>query len=293
MKMPESLQKEVIDTIEWYYVLDEETGRVLYASQALIEQCGPDLMEKGCREALAGSPLLRIFEAPIPPEGSLEWELAIGEQNSYLLIRNRRIWHNRHKCRVGVVIHASDVIGVSRDLSGLILEYKQVVEKNRQLMEELDWNAYHDRLTGLYNRNRYMTDCEALFSHETGYGMASFDINGLKWTNDTSGHEAGDQLIRCAGDALKTMEEEGKAYCYRMGGDEFVLVLRNTTEEELRAACDTVCRRAAPCEMAAGYAMAGPGMGFGTVSKRADDWMYEQKRRMKGREPVKNSKGDT
>lgn len=32
MKMPESLQKEVIDTIEWYYVLDEETGRVLYAS---------------------------------------------------------------------------------------------------------------------------------------------------------------------------------------------------------------------------------------------------------------------
>lgn len=123
-------------------------------------------------------------------------------------------------------------------------------------MEELEWNAYHDRLTALYNRNRYMTDSEALFSHETGYGVASFDINGLKWTNDTSGHEAGDQLIRCAGDDLKTMEKEGKAYCYRVGGTNCP-VLRDTTEEELRR---PVIRYAAePPVMAstASYALAG------------------------------------
>lgn len=324
MSMPYSLQKEVIDTIEWYYVMDEETDRVLYASPALIKQCGPRLMEQPCREVLADSPLLRIFQAAIPPEGSLEWELAIGEQNSYLLIRNRRIWHDGHRCRVGVVIHASDIIGVSRDMSQLIVDYQQAVDRNKQLLNELNWNAYHDQLTCLYNRNKYMTDCEQLFSSQSGYGVMSLDINNLKWVNDHYGHEQGDCLIRTVGKALQTVEEDGRTYCYRVGGDEFVLVSLCSSEHELRAVRDRICAYiasesasykktpmagapdadtvmagspdadtamagspgavpAAPpaFEVAAGYAVAGPGMDFKTVFRLADDRMYMQKRMLK------------
>ena len=321
MNMPDILLKEVINTIEWYYVLDEETDRVLYASQALIRQCGADLMEKPCREVLEDSPLLRIFQAPIPPEGRLEWELAIGEQHSYLLIRNRRIWYGGRRCRVGVIIHASDIIGISRDMSKLIVEYQQTVLKNKELLEELNWNAFHDRLTSLHNRNKYIQDCSGLFSHKTGYGVMSLDINNLKWVNDHLGHEQGDRYIRCVGDALRAMEEKERTYCYRVGGDEFVLVHLDTTEDELMAIRNQICAyvagtadsragvRGTPdvsgavcgtadsgnavcaaedsgnavCEVAAAYAVAEPGMDFDTVFKLADDRMYMQKRKLKGR----------
>lgn len=289
--MPDCLKDEVINTIEWYYVLNEETDRVLYASPGLIEECGQELMGQRCQEVLADSPLLRIFREPIPSEGSLEWELANGRHNSYLLIRNRRIWYEGCKCRVGVMIHASDIIGVSRDLSSLIVDYQETVQKNKELLREVNWNAYHDRLTSLYNRNRYIIDCMEQFSHQSGYGVMSLDINNLKIVNDTYGHEQGDRLIHFVGKVLQTISEEGCTCCYRVGGDEFVLVRLHTSEEEMTELRGRICAELARaerqdldhgcCEVAIGCALAGADMDFETVYKLADNRMYEEKRRMK------------
>ena len=68
--------------------------------------------------------------------------------------------------------------------------------------------------------------CEPLMS----LGIYFADVNGLKQTNDTSGHEAGDRLLISAADLLK---ETFDGYeMYRVGGDEFMVLCPNMDEKD-------------------------------------------------------------
>ena len=77
-----------------------------------------------------------------------------------------------------------------------------------------------DPLTGIYNRYAYEKDLDTLEDNEN-LVVFSVDINGLKHTNDTKGHQAGDELICGAAEVItKVLNKYGK--CYRTGGDEFI-----------------------------------------------------------------------
>ena len=96
------------------------------------------------------------------------------------------------------------------------LEQKQVQENLRRL-------SYTDMLTKLSNRNRYIEVIEKLKGHHLeNVGGIYMDLNGLKRCNDRFGHESGDALIRRAADALNDVFPNE---AYRIGGDEFVVVL--------------------------------------------------------------------
>ena len=286
MNIPDYFQKQLLDTVEWYYILDEETDLVVYTNEAFLNLCGREILSKPCREALAGSPFLRLFQAPVPDQEILDWELAIGESSYYMIVRNRIVAYEGHRYRIGVISRVTDIIGISWELSSLTLEYQQVIKENERLLSDLGWNAYHDQLTRLGNRNKYIDDCETIFMNETGYGVINLDINNLKWTNDHYGHSQGDRLICATGDALRELEEEGKTYCYRVGGDEFLLIRRGCTSEYLASAAEQIrehIRHAneqadfPPCNVAIGSAMAESGMNYEAVSTLADDRMYEEK----------------
>lgn len=89
-----------------------------------------------------------------------------------------------------------------------------------------------DSLTGLLNRHAYHSDiCN---DPEEITALISIDMNGLKRLNDTQGHAAGDEalvtLALCFRRALKSRQ-----YGYRIGGDEFVVLCRKTSQEEMTA----------------------------------------------------------
>lgn len=112
-------------------------------------------------------------------------------------------------------------------------EYTQV-EEDISLLEK-DLMLSKDPLTGLLSRfafNKMMEDSEKGSLDMDFTSVASADVNYLKKYNDTYGHQAGDDLIRGAADALmKVFSEKGK--CYRTGGDEFVIVsTADSTEME-------------------------------------------------------------
>lgn len=97
--------------------------------------------------------------------------------------------------------------------------------------------AYKDTMTGIGNRAAFDRDAKHLQEQGNAgpYAVAVFDINNLKYVNDTYGHTAGDELIRNTAKAIK------KAFsaigeCYRIGGDEFVVVMENVSEEMIRTA---------------------------------------------------------
>ncbi len=83
-----------------------------------------------------------------------------------------------------------------------------------------------DSATGLHNRRAYEEDRARLEESPTADDFVSMtaDVNGLKTTNDTLGHEAGDELIRGAATCLQAcLGQYGKVY--RTGGDEFAALL--------------------------------------------------------------------
>ena len=87
-----------------------------------------------------------------------------------------------------------------------------------------------DSLTGLLNRHAYHAD--VLKNPEEITALISIDMNGLKVLNDTQGHAAGDEalvtLALCFHRALKSRQ-----FGYRIGGDEFVILCRKTSQAEL------------------------------------------------------------
>lgn len=110
----------------------------------------------------------------------------------------------------------------------------QDIEKDKRKESNLIKMAHTDELTRLYNRRRY--DEEICLYRENGldqgFSLLSADVNGLKITNDTKGHAAGDELIKGAADCLHAaVAPYGQVY--RTGGDEFMAILHIDDYTEL------------------------------------------------------------
>ena len=152
--------------------------------------------------------------------------------------------------------------------------------------------AFVDTLTGLGNHTAYREEVDRLTiqinANMAAFHVVMFDVNGLKTVNDNLGHEAGDQLLRDAAAILK--EAFGEEHLFRIGGDEFVAVLENTSDE----AIETMFRHMdealvafnqkeraydIPLTISRGVAAFRRGVDheYNTVFKRADQSMYQDK----------------
>ena len=115
------------------------------------------------------------------------------------------------------------------------------------------------------------------------FAVAVFDLNGLKYINDTKGHEAGDLYII---EACRTIEKYfGKDNLYRFGGDEFVVLLFNEAYEnrnknlvEFERYIDDSIGTERPI-ISSGISKFRPGLDntYHAVFKRADKIMYSRK----------------
>ena len=92
-----------------------------------------------------------------------------------------------------------------------------------------------DYLTRLKNRNAYQLDMKNRIAakKEKDTGFILIDLNSLKHINDTMGHETGDRYITCISQAYLNMGPED-GIMYRIGGDEFVVVMPGASEERIR-----------------------------------------------------------
>ncbi len=109
---------------------------------------------------------------------------------------------------------------------------------NLRLRETLKIQSIHDHLTGLYNR-RYMRDTlefevRRAKRHNSTLGLIMVDVDHFKNFNDTYGHEVGDIVLRELGSFLRNNIRQEDIAC-RYGGEEFILILPNTSLENARA----------------------------------------------------------
>ena len=105
--------------------------------------------------------------------------------------------------------------------------YRRREERTRSVeLARLEHAALTDNLTGLHNHRAFQEDLKRL-SAESRAGepltLLVFDLDGLKLTNDTYGHEAGDERLKAVADGLRNTLRGDSAY--RLGGDEFAVIL--------------------------------------------------------------------
>ena len=143
--------------------------------------------------------------------------------------------------------------------------------------------GYFDMLTHLQNRNGYMEHLnEWKQTSLQRVGCIYIDLNGLKETNDDLGHEAGDALL-CR--MAEVLEEVFPRQAYRIGGDEFVVVLQNIPQiafaEKVQRLRAEMQRR--NISAAVGSVWEAQSDDVEALLRRADDCMYREKQKMKRR----------
>lgn len=127
-------------------------------------------------------------------------------------------------------IFAVLIVGVYLVLASCCMFYMlSRVMKEKYEKEKLLYISNTDELTRCFNRHAYEERINNLdFREEWIY--ISMDLNNLKYTNDSLGHAAGDELICAAADCMR--ESFGKyGNVYRIGGDEFVVIITGNTKE--------------------------------------------------------------
>jgi diguanylate cyclase (GGDEF)-like protein len=150
--------------------------------------------------------------------------------------------------------------------------------RRRDLFKRLETLSFYDALTGFRNRHA-MEECISTICPGESIGLVYCDVMGLKKVNDTEGHHAGDALLVRATECIKKSFSEH--FCFRIGGDEFLVLCEDIAEDELMAKVDKL-----KLDMKENNAVMAIGFVWRPDSRenvyklltKADELMYENKR---------------
>jgi len=143
-----------------------------------------------------------------------------------------------------IELSASPIRNEAAELAGAVVLLHDVTEV-RGLARQMSYQATHDALTGLVNRREFERRLEeAIESGHRGDGqhvLCYLDLDRFKVVNDTSGHIAGDSMLREVAKVLRDAVRDSDTVG-RLGGDEFGMLLMGCPLEKARQIADDVCR---------------------------------------------------
>ena len=124
--------------------------------------------------------------------------------------------------------HSRNEFGIiAKNINKLIIDVKT-------LLTEKDFIAYHDSLTGIYNRHKFIEEFNKELKrsdrHNHNIAFAIMDIDKFKHINDEYGHNIGDLVLKTLADVIKENIRETDCFA-RWGGEEFVLLLPETEQK--------------------------------------------------------------
>ena len=127
----------------------------------------------------------------------------------------------------------------SEEFQFLVREYNVAHRTNVEKKQELAYEATHDNLTGVYNRNGYESIRQSVdWSHSA---LVLFDLDKFKPVNDKYGHKMGDRVLSRTAQTIQNAFR-AQDYVCRIGGDEFAVIMVSVTTDTSDTICEKVRR---------------------------------------------------
>ena len=238
----------------------------------------------------AGGVAETLYYVPIE---NTEWEMAVLISESVINERIRSISeHSLASSRKQIIMTLSFVVLFA---TVLLLEFRSMSKRRLEAEKETSRTfknmANTDSLTGIRNKLAYSDNEEALNNlirakEIDKLAVVVCDINGLKYVNDNEGHAAGDKLIRDASRLICEYFDHGAVF--RIGGDEFAVLLQGRGYDSLKEDIDAFNRKAEENIASGGVVVS---LGYATLLptdtelhemfERADQMMYTRKKELK------------
>lgn len=227
-----------------------------------------------------------------PIEGT-DWEMAALIRESIIQDQIRDISERNINTSKRQIVHTfAGVLALAIILlfqfSKLSREKIEEEKENSRLFQNM---ANTDSMTGIRNKHAYSEMETAINAQIEGgeidkLAVVVGDVNGLKYVNDTQGHAAGDQLIKDASALICERFKHGAVF--RVGGDEFVVLLQGEGYDTLHESLDEINRqvedniRQKEVVVSVGYSVLEKDDQYlSDVFERADRMMYERKKELK------------
>ncbi|HLM85678.1 MAG TPA: EAL domain-containing protein [Solirubrobacteraceae bacterium] len=119
----------------------------------------------------------------------------------------------------------------------------QDITDRKRMESQLQYQADHDPLTGLYNRRRFAEELERVLRYARRYNrhgaLMMLDLDDFKFVNDSQGHSAGDAALRTFAKAIIDRVRESDVVA-RLGGDEFAIILPETDGPRARTVSEDI-----------------------------------------------------
>ena len=179
----------------------------------------------------------------------------------------------------------------SEELQFMARTYNEMFEKSAAHQKRLSFEASHDALTGLYNRNVFETERKGLDEDRRAHALLLIDLDYFKEVNDNYGHDVGDAILKKLADLLKASFRSNDYVC-RIGGDEFAVIMMgvdSSLTDLVRKKIDNINDKLQnPADglptvsITVGVAFEDRENPTGDIFKDADTALYRQKNRHRG-----------
>ncbi|HUN74514.1 MAG TPA: EAL domain-containing protein [Steroidobacteraceae bacterium] len=230
-----------LDSLPHAVIATDSEGRIEYlnpAAESLTGSAGTDAQGKTLDQivGLVDETDRRLLSDPVRQALSSGAPVNLGRR---ALLLSRSNGSER-----SIELSASPIRDVAGEITGTVVLLHDVTEM-RGLARQMSYQATHDALTGLVNRREFERRLtEAIEGGHRGDGqhvLCYLDLDRFKVVNDTSGHLAGDSMLREVAKLLRDAVRDSDTVG-RLGGDEFGMLLVGCPLEKARQIADDVCR---------------------------------------------------
>lgn len=205
-------------------ITTDMNGDVEYMNQVAEQSTGWKLQDARGKPVLK---ILRIIDEKTlktPPDPVA---MCLQQGKSAVMVGHLLLIHRYRKQRLSIEVNASPIRDSNAAITGVVLVFHDVTEL-RGLARKMSYQATHDSLTGLINRREFENRISQALEHtrtsNIRHSLCYIDLDNFKVVNDTSGHIAGDELLKQLTIKLRMELREADTLA-RLGGDEFGILL--------------------------------------------------------------------